>query len=43
VIEVPAKLNSEQAEAVEDLARVLNGNPRERLIREARAAMGDAA
>ncbi|MEA2292450.1 MAG: molecular chaperone DnaJ [Solirubrobacteraceae bacterium] len=42
VIEVPAKLNAEQAEAVEDLARVLNGNPRESVLRQAAASTGGA-
>jgi molecular chaperone DnaJ len=38
VIEVPASLNAEQAEIVDDLARVMNGNPRERVLREAKAS-----
>jgi molecular chaperone DnaJ len=35
VIEVPAELTSEQAELVDDLGRVMNGNPREALLRAA--------
>ena len=32
VIDVPASLNKEQKEAVENLSKVMNGNPRERLF-----------
>jgi molecular chaperone DnaJ len=32
VIDVPDKLSNEQREAVDDLAAVMNGNPRERLL-----------
>ena len=32
VIEVPSTLSDEQREAVDDLAAVMNGNPRERLL-----------
>jgi molecular chaperone DnaJ len=39
VIEVPEKLNAEQAEVVDDLARVMNGNPREQVLREAKASV----
>jgi molecular chaperone DnaJ len=39
VIDVPEKLSAEQAEIVEDLGRVMNGNPRERVLRDARASM----
>jgi molecular chaperone DnaJ len=42
VIEVPAQLSAEQAEVVDDLARVLNGNPREAVLRDAAAAVGGA-
>jgi molecular chaperone DnaJ len=41
-IDVPPKLNAEQREAVEDLARVMNGNPRERVLRDAAASVGGA-
>jgi len=37
VIDVPGELTKEQAEIVEDLGRVMNGNPRERILREAKA------
>jgi molecular chaperone DnaJ len=37
-IDVPDTLNSEQQDAVEDLARVLNGNPRASLLEQARAS-----
>jgi molecular chaperone DnaJ len=43
VIDVPRELSDEQRAAVETLSKSLNGNPRERLMRDARAAMGDAA
>ena len=39
-IEVPDALNDEQRDAVDDLARVLNGNPRTALLRKATAADG---
>jgi len=35
VIEVPKSLNDEQRKAVEDLSKVMNGNPRESLLRAA--------
>jgi molecular chaperone DnaJ len=35
VIEVPRDLTSEQRRAVDDLSKVMNGNPRERILREA--------
>jgi len=35
VIDVPASLSSEQQEAVRELSKVMNGNPRERILREA--------
>jgi molecular chaperone DnaJ len=38
VIEVPKDLTPEQLEAIEDLSRVMNGNPRERILRDARRA-----
>jgi molecular chaperone DnaJ len=37
VIDVPGELSEEQREVVDDLARVMNGNPRERVLREAAA------
>ena len=37
VIDVPRDLSDEQREAVEALSKSMNGNPRERLMREARA------
>ena len=37
VIDVPASLSAEQSEAVDRLAEVMNGNPRERLFAEAGA------
>lgn len=40
VIDVPKDLSSEQREAVDELSKVMNGNPREGLLRNAR---GDAA
>ena len=43
VIDVPRELTDEQREAVEALSKTMNGNPRERLMREARATTGDAA
>jgi molecular chaperone DnaJ len=36
VIDVPKDLSSEQREAVEELSKVMNGNPRESLLRNAR-------
>jgi len=41
VLDVPATLTSEQSQAVDRLAQVMNGNPRERLFAEA-AATADA-
>jgi molecular chaperone DnaJ len=41
-IDVPPKLSAEQEEIVDDLARVLNGNPRERVLRDAAASVGGA-
>lgn len=38
-IEVPSDLSAEQRDAVDDLARVLNGNPREGVLREAKASV----
>jgi molecular chaperone DnaJ len=38
VIEVPKDLNDEQRAAVEQLSKVMNGNPRERILRAAGAA-----
>jgi molecular chaperone DnaJ len=35
VIDVPGKLSAAQREAVEELSKVMNGNPRERILREA--------
>ena len=42
VIDVPETLSDEQREVVDDLARVMNGNPRERVLREAAASTGAA-
>jgi molecular chaperone DnaJ len=39
-LDVPAALNDEQRDAVEGLARVLNGNPRESVLRQAKASVG---
>ena len=36
VIDVPGDLSDEQRRAVEELSKVMNGNPRERILREAR-------
>jgi len=38
VLEVPASLTSEQSQAVDRLAQVMNGNPRERLFADATAS-----
>jgi molecular chaperone DnaJ len=38
VIDVPRDLSDEQRDAVDALSKTMNGNPRERLMREARAA-----
>src|SRR5688572_2482213 len=35
VIDVPADLSEEQRRAVDELSKVMNGNPRERILREA--------
>ena len=43
VIEVPKDLNAEQKAAVEELSKVMNGNPRERILRAAAGPDGDAA
>src|SRR5215212_8580575 len=43
VIDVPHDLSAEQRAAVEALSKTMNGNPRERLMRDARAKTGDAA
>jgi molecular chaperone DnaJ len=43
VIDVPRDLSQEQREAVEALSKTMNGNPRERLMREARATTKDKA
>ena len=42
VLDVPASLTSEQSQAVDRLAQVMNGNPRERLFAEAAASAGAA-
>jgi molecular chaperone DnaJ len=42
VIEVPDRLTKEQRELVDDLAVILNGNPRERVLRDAAASAGAA-
>jgi molecular chaperone DnaJ len=36
VIDVPDELSDEQRHAVDELSKVMNGNPRERILREAR-------
>ena len=36
VIDVPGELSDEQRRAVDELSKVMNGNPRERILREAR-------
>ena len=36
VIDVPRELSDEQRRAVDELSKVMNGNPRERILREAR-------
>ena len=45
VLDVPSSLTSEQSQAVDRLAQVMDGNPRERLFAEARTSAGatDAA
>jgi molecular chaperone DnaJ len=35
VIDMPKQLNTEQKAAVEQLSKVMNGNPRERILRAA--------
>jgi len=40
VIEVPKDLTTEQRQAVDELSKVMNGNPRERVLREAAAEAG---
>ena len=40
VIDVPSRLSDEQKAAIETLSKSINGNPRERLMRDAKAAMG---
>jgi len=42
VIDVPEKLTAEQRELVDDLGRVMNGNPREGVLRQAAASAGEA-
>jgi molecular chaperone DnaJ len=39
-IDVPASLNDEQRDAVDELGRVMNGNPREAVLRQAAASVG---
>src|SRR4051794_11553364 len=43
VIELPESLSREQRDAVDDLARVMNGNPRESVLREAAGSAGGAS
>ena len=43
VIEVPKDLNDAQRQAVEELSKVMNGNPRESLLRAAERASGSTA
>jgi molecular chaperone DnaJ len=38
VIDVPGELSEDQRRAVDELSKVMNGNPRERILREARQA-----
>ena len=38
VIDVPEELSAEQREAVEALSKTMNGNPRERILRDARSS-----
>ena len=40
VIDVPERLTKEQQELVDDLALIMNGNPRERVLRDAAASAG---
>jgi molecular chaperone DnaJ len=42
VIEVPKDLTDEQRQAVDELSKVMNGNPREHLLRKAGHASGSA-
>ena len=42
VIDVPATLSDEQKEAVEELSKVMNGNPRERLFAGKESLMAHA-
>jgi molecular chaperone DnaJ len=35
VIDVPRELSDEQRRAVDQLSKAMNGNPRERILREA--------
>ena len=35
VIDVPRDLSDEQRRAVDELSKVMNGNPRERILRDA--------
>jgi molecular chaperone DnaJ len=39
-IDVPSSLNDEQRDVVDELARVMNGNPREAVLRQAAASVG---
>jgi molecular chaperone DnaJ len=41
VIDVPSRLSSEQRQAVEELSKVIDGNPREPLLRDAAAMRGE--
>jgi molecular chaperone DnaJ len=43
VIDVPAALTREQSDAVDELAAVLDGNPRDDLLRDAKVSTGSAA
>jgi molecular chaperone DnaJ len=40
VIDVPASLSSEQDEAIDQLSKVMNGNPRAKLFEQAAEASG---
>ena len=38
MIDVPRELSDEQRRVVDELSQVMNGNPRERILREAKQA-----
>jgi molecular chaperone DnaJ len=43
VIDVPKDLTEDQRRAVDELSKVIDGNPRESVLRQAAARGGDAA